>query len=218
MSNVNCRRSIRSMPAMRKGRPCGIVQKPNYVKHRSPTQFRYQVRDLLAFARPELYRFHLAHPIGATIPVEDRPRGGTISLTRKYPPQFDGLMSVRGFRESYHCSECGAVVARGQSQCINQHPLAWDQAAVTRAAAKGQTATQPTTFLETKIEWGVFFLYLVIAAVLGGALVFSLSKGTDYTTFASSIVTALTTIAGFAVGVNSGAPSTSTSSAPTQKK
>jgi predicted exporter len=69
--------------------------------------------------------------------------------------------------------------------------------------------------LETKIEWGVFFLYLAIVSVLGFALAYALYLGTNYTTFAGTIVTALTTIAGFAVGVNSGTPSSST---PTQKK
>ena len=117
-------------------------------------------------------------------------------------------MSVRGFTESYHCSECGAVVKRGQTECVNNHTQAWDPAAVTRAAGTGKTPpTQPTPFLETKIEWGVFALYVIVVAVLGVALVYALSMGTNYTTFAGSVVTALTTIAGFGVGVNSTTPS-----------
>jgi hypothetical protein len=124
-------------------------------------------------------------------------------------------MSVRGLKESYYCSECGLRVTRGQTECNNKHPIAWDQAAATRAKETGKAATQPTTFLETKIEWGVFFLYLAIVGVLGFALAYALSMGTSYTTFGGTIVTALTTIAGFAIGVNAGTPSSST---PTQKK
>ena len=56
-------------------------------------------------------------------------------------------------------------------------------------------------------EWGVFALYVIVVAVLGVALVYALSMGTNYTTFAGSVVTALTTIAGFGVGVNSTTPS-----------
>jgi hypothetical protein len=53
-----------------------------------------------------------------------------------------------------------------------------------------------------KINWGVVVLYLVIVIMLGVALMYSLSLGAAYATFSSSIVTAITTIAGFAVGVN----------------
>ncbi len=45
-------------------------------------------------------------------------------------------------------------------------------------------------------------LYAIIIIVLGLALIFSLSLGKDYMAFSSSIVTALTTIAGFVVGTN----------------
>ena len=48
----------------------------------------------------------------------------------------------------------------------------------------------------------VLVLYLTIVIVLGLALGYSLTLGKDYIVFASSIVTALTTIAGFAVGAN----------------
>jgi len=101
-------------------------------------------------------------------------------------------------------------------KCPKGHYLEWDGAPATRAAPPAGTKTnKPTTLLETKIDWGVFGLYILIVAVLGTALVYSLSKGSDYASFSSAIVTALTTIAGFAVGVNSGSPSTST---PSQRK
>jgi len=45
-------------------------------------------------------------------------------------------------------------------------------------------------------------LYFIIIVVLGSALIYSLSLGKDYVTFSSSIITAITTIAGFAVGAN----------------
>src|SRR5208337_1249038 len=118
--------------------------------------------------------------------------------------------------ELYRCPDCRAEVSYGDEKCKNDHLLAWDNAAVARIAEQtGTTPKTPTTFLETKIEWGVFGLYILIIAILGVALVYSLSKGTDYTNFSSAIVTALTTIAGFAVGVNSGTPS---SPRPSQKK
>jgi len=123
-------------------------------------------------------------------------------------------MSVRGFREVYRCPQCRAEVTQGDAKCKNGHTLEWIEAAAVRVApSAGGASTKPTTFLETKIEWGVFGLYVIIVGVLGISLLYSLSKGTDYTTFASAIVTALTTIAGFAVGVNagnSGTPSSST--------
>lgn len=121
-------------------------------------------------------------------------------------------MSVRGFKQTFRCPECGIVVTPGTTECPNcKHQIRWDPAAVARAQ-KTAPASQPTTILETKIEWGVFILYVIIAMVLGSALLYSLSLGTSYTTFAGTIITALTTIAGFAVGVNS-----STSTQPTQK-
>ncbi len=127
-------------------------------------------------------------------------------------------MSVRGYREVYRCPQCRAEVAQGDPTCKNKHPLEWGEAAAVREAAPpGQTSTKPTTFLETKIEWGVFGLYVLIVGVLGIALLYSLSKGTEYTTFASAIVTALTTIAGFAVGVNAGSPGAPSSSKDKQK-
>lgn len=55
---------------------------------------------------------------------------------------------------------------------------------------------------EFEIQKGIVILYLVIIGVLGMALGYSLSLGKDYVTFSSSIITAITTIAGFAVGAN----------------
>ncbi len=55
---------------------------------------------------------------------------------------------------------------------------------------------------EVQIQWPVVLLYLVMLGVLGLGLMYSLSLGKEYQTFASSIITAITTIAGFAVGVN----------------
>jgi hypothetical protein len=55
---------------------------------------------------------------------------------------------------------------------------------------------------EFEIQKGILILYLLIIGVLGMALGYSLSLGKDYVTFSSSIITAITTIAGFAVGAN----------------
>lgn len=138
---------------------------------------------------------------------------GEFCQIRKYPSSFEELMSVRGFKQTYRCPECGTVVTPGQTECPKcKQQIRWDQAAVAKAQTAGTTASQPTTFLETKIEWGVFVLYVILAVVLGSALLYALSLGTNYTTFAGTIVTALTTIAGFAVGVNSTTPTP-----PTQK-
>ena len=57
---------------------------------------------------------------------------------------------------------------------------------------------QPTT----QLDYGVLALYVIIVGVLGAMGAYSLMLGQAYMTFTSSIVTALTTIAGFAVGAN----------------
>jgi hypothetical protein len=59
---------------------------------------------------------------------------------------------------------------------------------------------------EPAIDWSVLILYIIIVAFLGSALVYSLNLGPDYQSFSASIVTALTTIAGFAIGVNAAPP------------
>ena len=124
-------------------------------------------------------------------------------------------MSVRGYKEIFRCPQCRAEVSQGDATCKNGHELAWGGAAPQKVATPaGTPANTPTTFLETKIDYGVFLLYVLIVVVLGAALWYSLSLGTGYMSFSSAIVTALTTIAGFAVGVNAGTPS----STPQQKK
>ena len=65
-------------------------------------------------------------------------------------------------------------------------------------------AVQPIMVEEPMIDKGVLLLYVIIVGALAAALIFSLSLGKDYQSFSSSIVTALTTIAGFAVGANAG--------------
>ncbi len=55
---------------------------------------------------------------------------------------------------------------------------------------------------EVQIQWPVVLLYFAMLGVLGLGLMYSLSLGKEYQSFASSIITAITTIAGFAVGVN----------------
>jgi len=57
---------------------------------------------------------------------------------------------------------------------------------------------------ESVLDKSVLAVYLVIVTVLGAALIYSLSLSKDYQTFSSAIVTSLTTIADFAIGVNSG--------------
>jgi hypothetical protein len=63
---------------------------------------------------------------------------------------------------------------------------------------------KPVLVEEPAIDWSVLILYVIIVLVLGTALVYSLNLGKDYLSFSSAIVTALTTIAGFAVGANAG--------------
>lgn len=59
---------------------------------------------------------------------------------------------------------------------------------------------------EPAIDWSVLILYIIIVAFLGSALIYSLSLGSAFQSFSASIVTALTTIAGFAIGVNAAPP------------
>jgi len=60
----------------------------------------------------------------------------------------------------------------------------------------------PILVEEAKLDWSVLILYIIIISFLGAALVYSLHLGTDFMSFSASIVTAMTTIAGFAIGVN----------------
>lgn len=64
----------------------------------------------------------------------------------------------------------------------------------------------PVLVEEPAIDWSVLILYIIIVSFLGVALVVSLYLGSDYQSFSASIVTALTTIAGFAIGVNATPP------------
>lgn len=64
--------------------------------------------------------------------------------------------------------------------------------------------TRSTANNETKINYGVLALYIIIVGFLGSALLYSLYRGAASDTFSSSLITALTTIAGFGVGANSG--------------
>jgi len=65
---------------------------------------------------------------------------------------------------------------------------------------------KPIAVDEPVIDKGVLSLYILVVSFLGAALLYSLSLGEKYLTFSGSIVTALTTIAGFAVGVNAVPP------------
>jgi len=67
---------------------------------------------------------------------------------------------------------------------------------------------KPILVEEPAIDWSVLILYAIIVFFLGLALIYSLSLGKDYQSFSSAVVTALTTIAGFAIGVNAGPPPT----------
>jgi hypothetical protein len=113
-------------------------------------------------------------------------------------------MSIRSFRDVYRCPECQKEVSPNQEKCPSQHTLHWDQAAVRGALTANQKPNTPVKSSEPMTQWGVFALYVLIVLVIGFALAYSLYKGSDYMNFSSALVTALTTIAGFAVGVNSG--------------
>jgi hypothetical protein len=62
-----------------------------------------------------------------------------------------------------------------------------------------------TPIVSTKfvLDRNVLYLYILVVSILGAALLYSLYLVKDYQTFSSAIITALTTIAGFAIGVNS---------------
>ncbi|MEN3049771.1 MAG: hypothetical protein ABC585_05775 [Candidatus Methanosuratincola petrocarbonis] len=53
------------------------------------------------------------------------------------------------------------------------------------------------------LDRNVLYLYILVVSILGAALLYGLCLGKDYQTFSSAIITALITIAGFAIGVNS---------------
>jgi hypothetical protein len=69
-----------------------------------------------------------------------------------------------------------------------------------------EMALAPVAVEEPAIDWSVLILYIIIVSFLGAALIVSLYLGTDYQSFSASIVTAMTTIAGFAIGVNAAPP------------
>lgn len=60
----------------------------------------------------------------------------------------------------------------------------------------------PIVSTELVLDRNVLYLYILIVSILGVALLYSLYLGEEYQTFSSAIITALTTIAGFAIGVN----------------
>lgn len=60
----------------------------------------------------------------------------------------------------------------------------------------------PIVSTELVLDRNVLYLYILIVSILDLALIYSLYLGKDYQTFSSAIITALTTIAGFAIGVN----------------
>lgn len=55
---------------------------------------------------------------------------------------------------------------------------------------------------QPRLNWPVLFLYVIIVGFLGSALLYSLMLGKDYVSISNSIITALTSVAGFAVGAN----------------
>lgn len=69
------------------------------------------------------------------------------------------------------------------------------------AAGAGETTETTEKTSQPTTKTGVLILYILIIAVLGGALWASLASGKS-DTFSTSIITALTTIAGTAVGAN----------------
>jgi len=64
----------------------------------------------------------------------------------------------------------------------------------------------PVLVEEPTLDKSVLILYVIILSFLGVGLIISLLLGTEFQSFSASIVTAMTTIAGFAIGVNSGKP------------
>lgn len=88
------------------------------------------------------------------------------------------------------------MVAPNQDKCINGDQLDW---AILRGGS-----TSPNTPTKdddtTKFNKYVFGIYLVVFAILGAALIFTIAISN--TTLPASIITAMVTIAGFAVGIN----------------
>ncbi|MDI9643749.1 MAG: hypothetical protein QFX35_00835 [Candidatus Verstraetearchaeota archaeon] len=70
------------------------------------------------------------------------------------------------------------------------------------AATKTSEPVTPIVSTELVLDRNVLYLYVLIVSILGLALMYSLYLGEKYQTFSSAIITALTTIAGFAIGVN----------------
>jgi hypothetical protein len=64
----------------------------------------------------------------------------------------------------------------------------------------------PILVEEPTLDKSVLILYIIILSFLGVGLIISLLLGTEFQSFSASIVTAMTTIAGFAIGVNSEKP------------
>jgi hypothetical protein len=64
----------------------------------------------------------------------------------------------------------------------------------------------PVLVEEPTLDKSVLILYILILSFLGVGLIISLLLGTEFQSFSASIVTAMTTIAGFAIGVNSEKP------------
>lgn len=115
-------------------------------------------------------------------------------------------MSIRDYQPVFRCSICKAVVDPNRDdKCRNGHPLDWNLTSAVPAkplVAGAAAPNKPIESSEATLSKPVLYIYLIIVVVLGAALGASLYLGTNYTTFASSIVSALTTIAGFAVGIN----------------
>ena len=102
---------------------------------------------------------------------------------------------------------CHAEVPVGGTACTSagHHPIEWANG-ISVGDPSGKQPTKPLTGIETTIAWGVFYVYCLIVGVLGAALAASLYLGTGYMSFSTGVVTALTTIAGYAVGVNASPP------------
>jgi hypothetical protein len=105
-------------------------------------------------------------------------------------------LSITYKERTYHCPQCNTEVPFGASTCVKGHQLDWAYQ-TNRTAATAQTPTEGET---TKFNNLVFWLYIVIFAFLGFALLYTIY--TNNTTIPGSIITAMVTIAGFAVGIN----------------
>jgi hypothetical protein len=114
-------------------------------------------------------------------------------------------MSLYRDKRVYTCPIDGLEVKITDNTCPNGHVLDWGTMPAKPAVAAHQLAAgtkeapvKPDQKTDSKFSGGVLVLYIIIISVLGAALFADLDLGKD----PSAIITAITTIAGFAVGIN----------------